>query len=861
MTAQFEALTAGEVKTMLADTLAIVAMSMSGGKSYERDSLNFKLKGSRGDIGAWGAEFVRNLSGEIGAEFSARQNAEPPRGAADLLALVDEILPFNMEHNAEADSVDLLMEVQQLPRLLDESVTAQMDGRNADRLCNYLMKCALYESDPDERRTVFRTAFDLFLRHERASDAVRCALKMGDDGLLRRVFSAPFVRGDAALRKQLCFLLGRHRAWTFQLDEEDDAEGDESQSATASDLNELIGNYSVLSDHFRRLATALDVVDAKTPDEVYKSHLGDTGATGASADGAVGVESARQNAASTYVNGFVNVGFGSDKLITVTGDDGQNAWLYKNKDRGMHSAAASLGMVHQWDVDEGFAALDRFLYVDNVNIKAGAVLGIGVCNAGVYNAEVDAAIGMLPDYLEDDKALSSDGNRLLRTSALMSFGLAYAGTAREEVQELVEPFLEGDADAGDDAVAASMELSAVAALALGMVFVGSADEDAATAVVERLISASDAELATPQARLLCLAVGLIFLGREEAAEASLMVLDTIEHAEIKAFARLTLQVCAYAGTGNVLKVQECLHVCAQHLEAKTEEAKTEEAKTEEKTLTGAEKSRHQGVAALGLALVTVGEEVGSQMAMRATEHLLQYGEPPVKRAVPLALALLHVSHPDFTVVDTLSKLSHDADEAVALNAVLALGLVSAGTNNSRVAGLLRGLSGFYAKQANHLYMVRLAQGMLHMGKGLVTLSPAHSDGMLASRPQLAGLLVVLFAAMDAKETILDRMHYLTYALCSACSPRMLVTLDEELNPLPVSVRVGESVDTVGQAGNPRRITGFQTFTTPVLMATGDRAELVGDEYEALTSTLEGLVVLRKRKGEPEGGEGGESKTA
>ena len=36
----------------------------------------------------------------------------------------------------------------------------------------------------------------------------------------------------------------------------------------------------------------------------------------------------------------------------------------------MMSAAASMGMVHQWDIDDGFSALDKFLYVDDVNIKA-----------------------------------------------------------------------------------------------------------------------------------------------------------------------------------------------------------------------------------------------------------------------------------------------------------------------------------------------------------------------------------------------------------------------------------------------------------------------------------------------------------
>ena len=58
---------------------------------------------------------------------------------------------------------------------------------------------------------------------------------------------------------------------------------------------------------------------------------------------------------------------------------------------------------------------------------------------------------------------------------------------------------------------------------------------------------------------------------------------------------------------------------------------------------------------------------------------------------------------------------------------------------------------------------------------------------------------------------------------------MLITLDETLKPLPVPVRVGQAVDVVGQAGRPKTITGFQTHTTPVILATGDRAELATEK--------------------------------
>ena len=76
-------------------------------------------------------------------------------------------------------------------------------------------------------------------------------------------------------------------------------------------------------------------------------------------------------------------------------------------------------------------------------------------------------------------------------------------------------------------------------------------------------------------------------------------------------------------------------------------------------------------------------------------------------------------------------------------------------------------------------------------------------------------------------------------------PRMLVTFDEELSPLAVPVRVGLAVDVVGQAGKPKTITGFQTHTTPVLLAFGERAELATEEYIPLTPIMEGFVILRK----------------
>ena len=60
------------------------------------------------------------------------------------------------------------------------------------------------------------------------------------------------------------------------------------------------------------------------------------------------------------------------------------------------------------------------------------------------------------------------------------------------------------------------------------------------------------------------------------------------------------------------------------------------------------------------------------------------------------------------------------------------GIIGAGTNNARLAGMLRNLSGYYAKEPTLLLLVRVAQGLVHMGKGLLGLAPYHTDGQLAS---------------------------------------------------------------------------------------------------------------------------------
>ena len=102
-------------------------------------------------MGSWGHEFVRSLAGEIGQEYNQRviDGADPETDEPfkDLLEMVEIIVPFHVTHNAEAEAVDLLIEVQRLKNLLKLDA---IDENNYERICLYLIKTADFMSDPDD---------------------------------------------------------------------------------------------------------------------------------------------------------------------------------------------------------------------------------------------------------------------------------------------------------------------------------------------------------------------------------------------------------------------------------------------------------------------------------------------------------------------------------------------------------------------------------------------------------------------------------------------------------------------------------------------------------------------------------------
>jgi len=771
------------VQDSLADMLSVLGTTY--GDEEKLETLKYRLLTSFDDIGSWGHEYIRHLALEIGQEYQNRLTEE--KDVQDLVNLSLALVPYFLSHNAEADAVDLLSELEMI-----EEISRFVDENTYSRVCLYMVSMVPLLTYPEDQQFL-RTAHDIYVRYNKLTQAIVLAIRLNDIDLIKSDFNATT---DKALRKQMAFLVARQQIWLDLPEDEDD-----------QDLADCFNNTQI-TNHFKTLAKELNILDPKMPEDIYKTHLESRGA------GLTNVDSARHNLASAFVNAFANAGFGNDKMMLVDGDKGP--WVWKTKDDGMMSTAASIGMLLHRDVEEGLDKIDKFTYAQEDQIKAGALLAIGILNSGV-RIDSDPALALLsdPDNLES-KSIP------MRVACIMGLGLSYAGSNKEELLDILLPIVED--------VSLDMQLSAMAAVSLGLIFVGSSNHQVSEAIATTLMDEErQKHLKDKWTRFMALGLALLYFGKQEEVDVILDILKAVDHPMAKPSSVLA-SVCAWAGTGSVLKIQELLHICNDPIDEK------EEKKGDELV---------QSYAVLGLSLIAMGEDIGQDMILRQFGHLMHYGASNIRKAVPLAMGLVSPSNPRMNVYDTLSRYSHDNDNDVAINAIFAMGLLGAGTNNARLAQLLRQLASYYHRDQNTLFMVRIAQGLLHMGKGTLTINPFHTDRQVLSRVAAAGLLTVLVAMIDAKQFILAEHHYLLYFLITAMYPRFLITLDENLQPLTVNVRVGQALDVVGQAGRPKTITGWQTQSTPVLLAYGERAELEDEEYIPLSSTLEGLVILRK----------------
>jgi len=217
------------------------------------------------------------------------------------LTLAHRLVPFLLAHNGEADAVDLLLELEDI-----ESIVPSVDKDTYARVCRYMVSCVDYLVPPDDL-AFLRTAHAIYRAQNRLTEAITLSIRLHDQEMIQADFDAA---ANPNLKRQLAFILARSH---ISVETEDEA------------LVEALHNTK-LGEHFREFGKTLNLTEPKSLEDVYKTHLE------VSRPGAAAIESARQNLAGTFVNAFVNAGFGNDKLM-ANAEPG-NSWIYKNKDHG-----------------------------------------------------------------------------------------------------------------------------------------------------------------------------------------------------------------------------------------------------------------------------------------------------------------------------------------------------------------------------------------------------------------------------------------------------------------------------------------------------------------------------------------------
>ena len=528
----------------------------------------------------------------------------------DLIELGRKLVKYFIKCNCEIDAIDLLLEIDQL-----EMVMEYIDKDNIKKIYDYLLASTPFAADQDEYIQILTTSFKLAMKVEEYFLALRVAMKLDDQKLVEEAFNSC---KDPLLKKQLAFSLGRQRLVVETKDEE---------------LNDIMSN-SKLSEFYIKLVKDLDIEKPKHPDDIYKAHLDNKVANEQ-------LESLQHNLAMTYTNAFVNIASTKDSLMSA-----KDPWIAHLKNEGLLAATASLGMINLWNVEESTSSISDYLDLKDGWAKAGACIGIGIANSGVWS-DVDPAKAILEEHLN-----SKDHS--VKLGAAMGLGLAYAGTAREDFREVLCPIIT-DLGIGTDT-------AGFAALSLGLIFVSKCDEEVANTILTALMQRPESELDQVSARFYAVALALTYLGQQEKCEPAIETLKVIEH-PLARYAEVCVEAAAYVGSGNVLKIQEFLKKCTPHEE-------------ESKTLP-------QAMAVLGIAFIAISEKIGNEMAARIMNHILQYCELPVKRAIPIAIGMLNVSNPTIVATDLLSKMAHDEDKEMAMRAILSMGLIGLGTNNAR----------------------------------------------------------------------------------------------------------------------------------------------------------------------------------
>ena len=142
-------------------------------------------------------------------------------------------------------------------------------------------------------------------------------------------------------------------------------------------------------------------------------------------------------------------------------------------------------------------------------------------------------------------------------------------------------------------------------------------------MLQTLMEMEPEQLKSPWIKFYALGLALLFFGKQDASDAIVETLKAIDH-PIADEAIVMLTLCSFAGTGEVLRIQQMLRLCAERPEDPKEEGSEEkkEGENKEEKKDDGKGSFKEGLAVIAIAAIAMGEDVGKELCMRHFGHLV-----------------------------------------------------------------------------------------------------------------------------------------------------------------------------------------------------------------------------------------------
>ncbi|KAI5181406.1 26S proteasome regulatory subunit N1 [Nematocida sp. AWRm80] len=725
----------GENRKMLADVLSVISAS-----NNSTDCLRYRMLGGSTEMNKWGHEYVQKMATAIITEHTKEYKQENTiELTGDIEVVINETVKWLFGFYLEIDAVDMLLEVNQLHKILP-----YIDTDNTDRVSIYLTSIRLYLKG-ERKEEITEILIQLYKKANRTIEYITELIQGKRLNEIKQILDEE----SPGVQMQIGYILFKHSVWM------------ECSNPKVQDI--------INGKHMAEINRYVSEILELTHTEKSKG-LG------------------------TLPEAFTKASFANEML-----PEPENKKTYKI------SSQAAKGLLYLWDQKAALNELEEHLFSEDGYLRASSILGLATSTCRLIDTN-ETVLAAAREALDTH----STTQKLVLIQAL---ALQYTATNRKDIFEILKPFLLDE----------QTEVAMIAIYAAGSIFASSCNQEVFTEIMQVLI---EREATSVLGKFALLGVALIYLGGGNQIS---NVMDLVESLEVSGVALgILLKGLAYFGQGEPKILQEMLQ---DSLNERSPGASDEEEVSEV--------IEHKQVfAILGVALMSVGDDLMVQMATQLLEGSLLLDIPRVQMAIPLALSLLHMSTAKIEVIETLKRSAHSGDTSVMVSSIGALGIVAAGSNNSRVQAALEQMGTFCGKGAPGSAL-KLAEGLVRLGKGTMKLS-MHTSG-IPSPKSIAGILGYVFSLLDAGMGILDRYYFVLMLISPAIAPKHLVTVNEAGTPIRSNVRVGTRIDVSGVAGRPKQLSGTQMHETPVILQSTESAEVLADK--TIYHTADNIIVI------------------